>query len=173
MSVCNQVFCGKEESVILRYVFFLRFFKTFLSLLLLVLAICTLNAVEIEGLIASKFQSCGVLTFTQKELSKSLLAGLIDKEKSFTLTNLENREKVIGVIEELLKKKQQKYKLEKKKRAEITKMIMGYWIGSAINKAVSYAKNLLKRDIQWLIIESQDQRILDVVFVKDIKNKNN
>lgn len=52
-------------------------------------------------MIEKKIVDRGVL-FTQKEISKSLLVGLIDKQKSFTLTHLANRDEVVEDIEKNL-----------------------------------------------------------------------
>lgn len=154
----------------LKCVFSSKFFKFFSLLLPFTLATYTLNAVELDSLIANKLQSCGVLTFTQKELSKSLLVGLIEKEQSFTLTNLNNRDEVVEDIEKLLKNTQQKYQV-KNGSSKVAKGVVGYFLGGVTGAFLGYFSDFTKSDIHWLILESPDSRILDVVFVKDLTKK--
>lgn len=62
----------------------------------------TPNNQSLHRVIEKKIVDRGVLAFTQKEISKSLLVGLIDKQKSFTLTHLANRDEVVEDIEKNL-----------------------------------------------------------------------
>ena len=154
----------------LKCIFSSKFFKLLSLLLPFTLAIHTLNAVELDSLIANKLQTCGVLTFTQKELSRSLLVGLIEKEQSFTLTNLNNRDEVVEDIEKFLKNTQQKYQV-KNGGSKVAKGVVGYFLGGVTGAFLGYFSDFTKSDIQWLILESPDSRILDVVFVKDLTKK--
>lgn len=165
--------------VFLKCIFSSKFFKLLSFLLPFTLAIHTLNAVELDSLIANKLQSCGVLTFTQKELSHSLLVGLIEKEQSFTLTNLNNRDEIIFEIENILKRKKQNYQIKTEDKTEIEHFVgitgefdslsnpMNFWVSTSNNVAQAVVGALL----QWQIVKSLDSRVLDVVSVKDIKNE--
>ena len=118
-----------------------------------------------------------MLTFTQKEISKSLLIGLINKQKSFTLTHLVNRDAIVENIEKLLEDRKQTYQVENG-HSKVTKGVVGYLLGGAVGGLVgSVTGGLLgyfadfTDDTQWLILESPDSRILDVLSVRDLKNK--
>lgn len=148
----------------------LKLLKLLVVLILSVIAINPLCAKsqKFDSLIENKIQACGVLTFTQKELSKSLLVELIDREKSFTLTHLGNRDRVVEEIEAMLKKVKQKYQV-KSASSKVTKGVVGYFLGGITGAFLGYFSDFTKSDIQWLILESPDPRILDVVFVKDLE----
>lgn len=113
-----------------------------------------------------------MITFAQKEVSKSLLVGLIDKQKSFTLTHLANRDKVVEDIEKILEDTQQKFQV-KNGQTKAVKGVIGYFLGGATGAFLGYFSDFTKDNIRWLILESPDPRVLDVVFVKDLDSDGN
>lgn len=137
------------------------------------------NSQDINRVIEKKIASCGVITFTQKEVSKSLLVGLIDKQKSFTLTHLANRDKVVEFLEKILDNKKQSYRI-KKETEEISEKvgISDFFLGGGVLSVLggvaettkAYLKDLISSDTKWLIVKSPDSRMLDVLFVEDLES---
>lgn len=101
-------------------------------------------------MIEKKIVDRGVLAFTQKEISKSLLVGLIDKQKSFTLTHLANRDEVVEDIEKNLEDTQQKFQV-KNGQTKAVKGVIGYFLGGATGAFLGYFSDFTKDDTQWLI----------------------
>ena len=110
----------------------------------------TPNNQGLHRVIEKKIVDRGVLAFTQKEISKSLLVGLIDKQKSFTLTHLANRDEVVEDIEKNLEDTQQKFQV-KNGQTKAVKGVIGYFLGGATGAFLGYFSDFTKDDTQWLI----------------------
>lgn len=139
----------------------------------------TPNNQDLNRVIEKKIVNCGVLTFTQKEISKSLLAELIDQQKSFTLTHLVNRDKVVEFLEKILDEKKQSYRIKKETEdvfdgVGIGDLFFGGGVLSVLGEVAgatkAYLKDIFSSDTKWLIVKSPDSRILDVLSVENLKN---
>ena len=51
--------------------------------------------------------------------------------------------------------------------------MIGYFLGGATGAFLGYFSDFTKDNIRWLILESPDPRVLDVVFVKDLDSDGN
>lgn len=78
----------------------------------------TPNNQDLNKVIENKITNCGVLTFTQKEIAKALIQRLIARKNSFVLTDLDNREKVIEMLEKIFEENDIKYKIAKEPTPE-------------------------------------------------------
>lgn len=73
---------------------------------------------RVDAVIQNKLNTNGSLVFTQKEMTKALIQKLIAGKNSFILTDLDNREKVIEVLEKIFEENNIKYKVAKELTSE-------------------------------------------------------
>lgn len=68
---------------------------------------------DIDEIIQNKLNANKTLVFAQKEISKALIQRLVVRKNSFVLVDLDNREKVIEVLEKIFEENDIKYKVAK------------------------------------------------------------
>lgn len=154
----------------------------------------------VDTVIQDKLNANGALVFTQKEMTKALIQRLIVRKNSFVLTDLDNREKVIEVLEKIFEENDIRYKVAKELTSDdmweevtfdaaigaMAGASAGAGIGSipgaiiggiggiaygAWSVADDVTGGIFSRKPEFLIVQLKDEKQLKVQFMKKKEEK--
>lgn len=177
-------------------------FKIYFALIIFIFGIAYADTKKVDEIIKKKSQEGAVLVFSQGELSKALIVRLIETQQSFVLVDLENREKLIEMLEKIFEKNNMRYKIAKELTSEdkweeismfatigaVTGASVGGGIGSipggiiggigglaygAWSVADDVTGGIFSRTPEYKIIQLKDEKQLKVQYVKKEEEENN
>lgn len=154
----------------------------------------------VDTVIQNKLNANGVLVFTQKEITKALIQRLIVRKNSFVLTDLDNREKVIEILEKIFEENDIRYKVAKELTSDdkwdtiLEDAAIGVAAGSAAGAgafsipgaiiggigglaygawsvADDVTGGIFSRKPEFLIVQLKDEKQLKVQFMKEEEEK--
>lgn len=150
----------------------------------------------VDTVIQNKLNANGALVFTQKEMTKALIQRLIARKNSFVLTDLDNREKVIEMLEKIFEENDIRYKVAKELSSDdmwdkiledtaigaVAGASAGAGIGGIIggigglaygawSVADDVTGGIFSRKPEFLIVQLKDEKQLKVQFMKKKEEK--